>query len=74
MIYSINLIYLIHLAHLIGCVILAMSLHGLQDHRNRMVTIETEWQTALCFEQGCFHTLGLYFYFLQSPKANALVD
>ena len=34
-----------------------MSLQGLQDHRNGMVTIEIEWQTALCFAHGCFHIL-----------------
>ena len=36
--------------------------------------IETEWQTAMCFAHDCFHTLGLYFYFLQPPKAKALAD
>ena len=51
-----------------------MSLQGLQDHRNRMVTIESEWQTALCFAQDCFHILGFHFYFLQSSNAKALVD
>ena len=69
--FLINLIYLIYL---IGCVILPMSLQGLHDHRNRMVIIETEWQTALCFAHGCFHILGFQFYFPQSPKAKALAD
>ena len=49
-----------------------MSSQGLQNHRNRMVTIETEWQTALCFAQGCFHILGLFFYFSQSSNAKSL--
>ena len=36
--------------------------------------IEIEWQTALCFAQGCFHILGFHFYFLESSNVKALVD
>ena len=35
--------HLINLIHLIGCVILPMSLQGLFGYRNFMVSIETEW-------------------------------
>ena len=35
--------HLINLIHLIGCVILPMSLQGLYGYRNFMVTIEIEW-------------------------------
>ena len=35
--------HLIDLIHLIGCVILPMSLQGLFGCRNFMVSIETEW-------------------------------
>ena len=64
----------IDLIHLIDCVILPMSLQGLHDHRNRIMIIETELQTALCFAHGCSHILGFHFYFLQSSNAKALVD
>ena len=44
--------HLIDLIHLIGCVILRMSLQDLIDYRNFMVSMETKWQAALCFAHG----------------------
>ena len=64
--------HLINLIYLIDCFILPMSLQGLFGCRNFMVSIETEWQATLCFAHGCFHNLGLHFYFTQSSNANSL--
>ena len=64
--------HLINLIHLIGCVILPMSLQGLLGCRNFMVSIETKWQASPCFAHGCFPNLGFHFYFIQSPNANSL--
>ena len=66
--------HLINLIHLIGCVILPMSLQDLFDYRNFMVSIETEWQATLCFAHSCFHNLGFYFYFFNPLMQIALVD
>ena len=49
-----------------------MSLQGLFGCRNFMVSMETAWQAALCFAQGCFPNLGFHFYFTQSSNANSL--
>ena len=49
-----------------------MSLQGLFGCRNLIVSIETEWQAALCFSHGCFPNLGPHLYFTQSPNANSL--
>ena len=64
--------HLINLIYLIDCVILPMSLQGLCGCKNFMVSIEAEWQAALCFAHSCFHNLGLHFYFTQSSNANSL--
>ena len=64
--------HLINLIHLIGCVILPMSLQGLFGCRNFMVSMETTWQATLCFSHGCFPNLGFHLYFTQSPNANSL--
>ena len=66
--------HLINLIHLIGYVILPMSLQGLYGYRNFMVTIEIEWQAALCFAHGCFPNLGFHFYFFNPLMQIALVD
>ena len=66
--------HLINLIHLIGCVVLPMSLQGLSGYRNFMVSIETKWQAAQCFAHGCFPNLGFYFYFLDPLMQIALVD
>ena len=49
-----------------------MSLQGLFDCRNFMVSMETTWQATLCFAHGCFPNLGFHFYFTQSPNASSL--
>ena len=49
-----------------------MTLQGLFGYRNFMVSMETGWQTALCFAHGCFPNLGFHFYFTESPDANSI--
>ena len=66
--------YLINLIHLNGCVILPMSLQGLFGCRGFMVSMETDWQAALCFAHGRFLNLGFYFYFLNPLEQIALAD
>ena len=64
--------HIINLIHLIGCVILQISLQGLFGYRNFMVFIETKWQATLCFAHGCFPNLGFYIYFLNPLMQIAL--
>ena len=64
--------HLINLIHLNGCVILPMSLQGLFGCRDFMVSIETDWQAALCFAHGCSPNFGFYFYLLNPLRANGL--
>ena len=66
--------HLINLIYFNGCVILPMSLQGLFGCRDSMVSIETDWQAALCFAHGCFPNLGFYFYFLNPLEPMALAD
>ena len=66
--------HLINLIHLNGCVILPMCLQGLFGCRNFMVSIETDWQAALCFAHGCFPNFGFYFDFLNPLEQIALAD
>ena len=66
--------HLINLIHLIGCVILPMSLQGLFGYRNFMVSIETKCQATLCFAHGFFSNFGFYFYFFNPLMQIALAD